>query len=296
MSFFNVAFCAERRHGRFCLGKTQELLSTHTAHTGAHTHTTLKHGSNNVEATLVVEMLKLAVRIVTVTSSIKTMARSKKKQLKKLTPLGKANSLLGDCWKEWLSYVRENAGLHVYLVLYITQALCLRITQAAQLQSKDFDFRRNRVWIAPFKKHVGAFKPLPSSVKKHLMKIKHNGLKLKGKSPFSWPSTGFLFPATKGNKPHIGKDVIARHIRSLRGLFVQKFSHKWPQLLDGRQIRSHSGRRHAVSTLCNEGLSDNVIMAWSQIDSYRTFKGYVDRNPSVISKQIHAFDAKFPIG
>ena len=217
----------------------------------------------------------------------KTSSTSKK--------LGKANSLLGECWKDWLAFVKQHSGPTMYLVLYLTQGLCLRITQAAQLKNEDVDLKRSRVWVAPFKKHTGVFKPIPASVKKTLVKIKTNGLRGNRKT-YEWPSRGYLFPASKGNKAHLGKDVLARNIRAVRGPFVKQFARKWLQLSDGKPIRSHSGRRHAISTLSNEGLADTVIMAWSQIDSYRTLRGYIDRNPSAVSNQIKAFDAKCPIG
>ena len=54
-----------------------------------------------------------------------------------------------------MNYMREHAGGKYYVLLFLTNALCLRITQAARLEAKHFKLQQKKVWVAPFKKHVG---------------------------------------------------------------------------------------------------------------------------------------------
>ena len=68
---------------------------------------------------------------------------------KKSKKLGQANSLNGKRWLDWLCHVRDNSGGKYFLALYLTQVLCIRISQALQLRVCDFNFRDRTVWIAP---------------------------------------------------------------------------------------------------------------------------------------------------
>lgn len=114
--------------------------------------------------------------------------------------------------------------------------------------------RRNRVWLDKFKKHKAIWKPiLPSTV----AMIKE--WKKTGGTGWKWPKSGYVFPASgKGKGKPITKDIVARHIRKHRDGFVAKFKEKYPDLLNGQNIRSHSGRRHSISELAGAGISESL--------------------------------------
>ena len=213
--------------------------------------------------------------------------------------LGRANSLLGCRWSAWLKYMQQHAGAKYYVLLYLTNALCLRITQAARLEVKDFNIKCKRVWISAFKKHPGVYKPLLPSVLQTIKMIKKSGLR-SDKGNFSWPKSGMLFPARPGAKTktrHMTKDTVAACIRRHRKGFIKKFRNKYPDLVDeARPIRSHSGRRHCISTLAGAEVSIDASMAFAQIDSFRVYKRYVDKNAESVAPVLRTADRKLRLG
>lgn len=191
--------------------------------------------------------------------------------------LGRAHALPGQCWAKWTKYFYKNAPRKYYYILVLIEALCVRVTQICQLTVADVDLRRRRVWLKPFKRHRGVWKPLLPSVVETIRSWKSKGWK--------WPRSGYLFPSQKGSKhPHVTKDIVARHVKQQRKSFVQKFSEQFPELRNGLEIRTHSGRRHAISELAGAGVPQHIGMAWSQIESPKVYQSYVDLEP----KQVYA--------
>ena len=212
--------------------------------------------------------------------------------------LGKAHSLPGERWLDWLNYMKDHAGAKYFLVLYLTCALCVRATQAARLTCADFHFKKGRVWVARFKKHPGTFKTLLPSVLRFLKEVKRKGIKSAAGS-FKWPKDGFLFPSRKKAKAkHMSKDVLGATIRRHRTNFLKAFRRKYPDLEDpeGKTIRSHSGRRHCISKMVAHDMSPNVIMGFAQIESYRVFKHYVDTDAETFSSLLSQADRKLKLG
>ena len=88
------------------------------------------------------------------------------------------------------------------------------------------------------------------------------------------------------------QDIVARHIRKHRAKFVENFKDKYPDLLNGQAIRSHSGRRHSISKFAGAGVSEAFGMAWSQIESRTVYQSYVDLQPEMVYPTIAKFDRK----
>ena len=216
---------------------------------------------------------------------------------KKSKKLGQANSLNGKRWLDWLCHVRDNSGGKYFLALYLTQVLCIRISQALQLRVCDFNFRDRTVWIAPFKRHAAATKPLVPSAANTLQQIKVEGVKSKTQKNFCWPKKGYLFPSRKGSKqPYMSRYVMAHMIAKVRTSFLEKFAHKYPDLVAGKTIRSHSGRRHAITAYAESGLDPLIGMAYAQISSFRVYRSYVDIQPDSTRRKMSKLDQKAKLG
>ena len=134
----------------------------------------------------------------------------------KAPKLGQANPLNGNRWIDWLHHVRDHYGGKYFLALYLTQALCIRISQALQLQASHFDFKAQTVFIAAFKGHSAVKKPLVPSVRQALQTIKLKGVDSSEKQNFQWPKRGYLFPARRGaKKPYMTRFVVAHTVAKL---------------------------------------------------------------------------------
>jgi integrase len=223
--------------------------------------------------------------------------------------LGKANALLGEQWEKWLEHVKIELGPRYFLALFLTAAFCVRISQALKLEACHFDWGGSRVWFEAFKKHPGIWKRIVPSVKKRLYEWKLCGIqtplqtKKRGARgevdhtpKFEWPESGFLFPSRNGaSAPHASKDVVCHAIARVREKFVKAYEHKWPSLKEKR-IRSHSGRRHAVSWLWGEGVDMDTGMAWAQIESPKVYRGYIDREAEHVGEIVARADKRSAIG
>ena len=191
----------------------------------------------------------------------------------------------GKCWLLWLKYFRQKAPRKYYYILVLIEALCVRVTQVCQLKVEDVDLRGRRVWLKPFKRHKGVWKPLLPSIVKQLKEWRAKEWK--------WPRKGYLFPSEEGSqKEHISKDIVARHVRNHRNNFVRKFGRKMPELLNGAPIRTHSGRRHAITALAGTGIQPQIGMAWAQINSVRVYQTYVDLDPAEVYSSVIKHDKK----
>ena len=207
--------------------------------------------------------------------------------------LGQANPLHGKTWDAWLEHVKQHAGPKYYLALYLTQALCVRISQSLMLRAEDFDWRTPRVYIRKFKGQRAVWKPILPSVLKVLKGIRKNRLRNKAGETWAWTSKGWLFPSRRNAKrPHTSKDTVCHIVAKVRQTFVKKH----PSLKNAKTIRTHSGRRHCISRLSAEGLSSEVGMVWAQIQSSRVYRTYVDNEPLQIEATMKRFDRRHPVG
>ena len=117
--------------------------------------------------------------------------------------------------------VKEQLGMKYFAALYLTQSLCLRITQVLRLKAEDFDFKTGKVWVGPFKRKAGTWKPLLQRVCNTVAgwrlqsKKKKKKKKQKQSYDFTFPERGFLFPSRTGSKlPMMTKDVFAHAIKT----------------------------------------------------------------------------------
>ena len=156
--------------------------------------------------------------------------------------LGKAHSLPDGFWEKWLDFVleHEKGGPKLFACLWLTSAMCLRITQAAQLVAEEV--LANKVYIRAFKGKKAFYKSMLPSVAQQIRKLRKEGLEVKSlarqcggrglvrlRRHFSWPKKGPLFASRTGaSKGHWNKDVVAAKIRQIRPDCVAKHSRTWP--------------------------------------------------------------------
>ena len=100
----------------------------------------------------------------TPTPPMRSSARGQPRDMRQvLQPVerGRANALLG-LWDAFLVFLKGHPQipLNVYAAMMLSSKLCLRIGQIMNLRAMDFDFKRKRVYIAPWKKHLGFYKPM----------------------------------------------------------------------------------------------------------------------------------------
>ena len=206
--------------------------------------------------------------------------------------LGKAHSLPGKLWSLWLSWVREKLGPRYFCVIFLTEALCIRVGQAVQLKAEDFNMRKKEVWLAAFKNHHAIRKPLLPSMVKVYLAWKKKGVKAPG-TLFKLPKSGYLFRSRRGaKKKHLTKDTVSHALKRVRDDFVRCYSKDFPELKSGQNIRSHSGRRHSISSMAADGIPHAAGMAWSQIRSQRIYASYIDLHPQQVLHYMLARDRK----
>ena len=223
--------------------------------------------------------------------------------------LGKAHALPGRLWMAWLRHVKKWSMPKYMVLAYLSEALCLRISHAASLKAEDFDWQRRRVWCRDFKGHEGSWKPLLPSVLRRLASWRRRGpanpkqvRKAGARGPetvvcaYVWPKEGYLFPSERPHSkiPHISKDVVSHKWAELRTSFIQKNQRRYPELGDGKTIRSHSGRRHSISSMAGLKVPKLIGMTFAQILSEKVYDGYVDHDPVDVKKELEKFDKKRP--
>ena len=202
--------------------------------------------------------------------------KPKKKQSKKL---GKAATLPGELWVQWVNHVLAHGRCWLYMALVLCHLLCLRITECLRLAAEDFSFRAGTVHIAPMKRQDAVRKPMLPEVKTLLQNFKKKGIKRKraeqkgsrGKvtwtDQWKWPQQGMLFPAERMDCCSEGrnKNTVCKAISRLRKTFEHPTD---------RPIRSHSGRQTMVNALKASGLPDDVAMFYARISDKQTYAGY----------------------
>jgi hypothetical protein len=80
----------------------------------------------------------------------------------------------------------------------------------------------------------------------------------------------------------------------LRNSFVNKYEQRYPELGDGKQISTHSGRRHSISSMAGHGVPNLIGMAFAQIISETVYKGYVEHDPLDVKRELEKYDKKRP--
>ena len=161
------------------------------------------------------------------------------------------------------------------------------------IRSQDVDLKLKRVYIKKFKGHAACWKPLVPSVLAFLQKAKQHGIKNRAGDVWRWPEQGFFFPSRRGaSKKHMQKDPVCHMISKVRKTFLKKYPHYKGE----KAIKSHSGRRHAISSFAGGGLSADVGMIFAQITSFRIYQKYIDAEPQQVARQMKAFDRQNRVG
>lgn len=203
-------------------------------------------------------------------------------------------------------------GPSYFVLLWLTQAFCLRVTQAARLTKECFDVPNQRLYVAEFKrtKTPGHKRFLPSAAKvlKRWLKsgvtapsVRRNAgarglVTVKRKWSFPSDAGDYLFPSRAGAScPHLTKDTVSTAIRRVRGAFVAANKAKWP-CLAWKPVRSHSGRRHAISAMQADGVTQATGMAWALIENPNVYARYTDLTPDSVLKNLVGYDKRNNVG
>jgi hypothetical protein len=111
---------------------------------------------------------------------------------------------------------------------------------------------------------------------------------------WTWPKEGYLFPSERSHAkiPHVSKDVACHKWAEIRDSFIEKYQRRYPELGDGKAIRTHSGRRHCISSMAGHGVPNLIGMAFAQILSETVYKGYVEHDPHDVKRELEKFDNK----
>jgi integrase len=177
------------------------------------------------------------------------------------------------------------------------------------LRAEDVDLSSGKVWVEKFKGHDGMWKPLVPSTLARLKAIQKKGAKAKAKirscgargiekvqCEWSWPVSGYLFPSRTGSKkPFLGKDAVVHAISRVRPAFVEAHAGKWPELQNGKNIRSHSGRRHTITWMVAGKVPDTVGMTFAQISSPTVYKAYTDLSHNQLKRVLTDLDNNQPL-
>ena len=107
----------------------------------------------------------------------------------------------------------------------------------------------------------------------------------------AFPWVHFPFTTRLNERPHF-KRYCGAPCEKHGDTFLHKFGDTMPELINGKNIRTHSGRRHAISELAAAGIHQQVGMTWTQIDSARVYQGYIDLDPAQVYSAIVKYDKR----
>ena len=103
---------------------------------------------------------------------------------------GKANALAGEDWEAYTDFLwkEPSASPQMYAIVVLTSMLCVRVTHACRLKGKDIDCKRLRVWIGPFKRAGGVWKPMSPKLR-DFIRLRKAG-KLRKQMERNWGRSG----------------------------------------------------------------------------------------------------------
>jgi integrase len=214
-------------------------------------------------------------------------------------PRGQAPALRQVQWRQWLAWLREGAGPHIYFVIFLTGALGLRCSEALTLRREDIflDGPTPKIVIAG---RVAGAKKSPGEVyvrKQHVMlirKILREGITAQrtrghkhGKGPKSlvtftktWhvPKAGYIFPARRGaKKGHLHYQAVYHHIARETKHFARHLAKLGqPVAPELSKLRPHSGRATLITELMGEGMTTAMSMKYARHapDSFKVHLKY----------------------
>ena len=221
---------------------------------------------------------------------------------------GQASSLKQrGLWELWLRFVLDELGPHMAVLLFFTDALCLRVGQAGALKGADFDLGRGRVRIGAFKAHLEDSKHMVPSVLNVVRRLVKSGLKgkkhakacgargvAKDTPTFKWHQ-GLLFPTRAGAAdPHVGKDTVGHAIRRVRGGFPKAARKAGFGDINVKSVRTHCGRRHAITRMVAGKAPDDIGMKYAQISAEQVYRKYADIDHDDVAKVLDKMDVDDP--
>jgi len=179
--------------------------------------------------------------------------------------VGQAPALRQPQWRQWLDWLRDHAGPHIYFVVFLPGALGLRCSEALTLRREDLclDGQVPKIIVAG---RVAGAKKSPGEVymrRQHVMllrKILREGVTASktrrhkhGKGPrrlvtftkmWQVPSEGYIFPARSGAKQgHLHYQAVYHHVARETQAFARHLAKiGQPVTPELSKLRPHSGR------------------------------------------------------
>ena len=249
------------------------------------------------------------------------MAKSKKlpketpepKKPPKGAPSGQAPALSPSLWKEWLRWIKEQAGPKIFFVIFLTGALGLRCGEAIALKRKDINLEAAIPKVLITGENKGA-KKSPGAVyvrKQHvklLGKILNEGINVvrqkkhkhgKGKAKqiqiedtYKVPKSGYLFPSRKNAKlPCLHYYAVYDHVRRQAPKFLDSLKKQGKQWdVEIAKLRPHSGRATLITELMGEGLTTALSMKYAR-HAPSSYKVHLRYGRLTLQDVKHACDA-----
>ena len=70
--------------------------------------------------------------------------------------LGQAAVLSGKMWAQWANHILKSSTTWLYVAIFLTHALCARITEVLKLKGADFNWAGKTVTVAALKRQPQA--------------------------------------------------------------------------------------------------------------------------------------------
>jgi len=214
-------------------------------------------------------------------------------------PTGQAPALRQAQWRQWLDWLRDRAGPHIYFVNLLTGALGLRCSEALTLRREDIylDGPIPKIVIAG---RVPGAKKSPGEVyvrQQHIVllrKMLREGVTAQrtrghkhGKGPQrlvtyskTWrvPADGYIFRARRGAKQgHLHYQAVYYHVARETKSFARHLAKLGqPVTPELSKLRPHSGRATLITELMGEGLTTAMSMKYARHapDSFKVHLKY----------------------
>ena len=213
--------------------------------------------------------------------------------------LGQAPALRQGQWRQWLEWLRDHAGPHIYLVVFLTGALGLRCSEALTLRREDVFLDGPVPKISICGRVPGARKS-PGEVyvrRQHIMQLRKvlregvAGQRTRrhkhGKGPkrlvtftrmWQVPSEGYIFPARSGAKQgHLHYQAVYHHVARETKAFAKHLAKiGQPVTPELSKLRPHSGRATLITELMGEGMTTAMSMKYARHspDSFKVHLKY----------------------
>ena len=195
--------------------------------------------------------------------------------------LGKAAVLSGPLWRLWMQHVWAQGPTWLWVALFLSHALCSRITEVLRLRASDFKWKSHSVYVAALKRCPGTQKHMMKAIFPELRQLREQGARKRRHrrwgargvvhfwDSWTWPeSEGLLFKSSRCDSHLVrrNKDTAAKAVARLR----QSFDPPKKNIFNAQRIRTHSARHTMINNFKDAQVSDHAGMRMARISDYRT--------------------------